>query len=76
MYGCNNYRVEISGPMEFTHVQHFGPHQSINLEKMPVRNGHGVTMMAAVMYLSYSPSPLLYPPSLLLFLLTPAFHYS
>ena len=29
-------RPDISGPINFTHVQHFGPYQSLNPEDMPV----------------------------------------
>lgn len=28
-------RLAISGPINFTHVQHFGPYQSLNVEDMP-----------------------------------------
>ena len=29
-------KVEISAPLDFTHIQHFGPHQQINISEMPV----------------------------------------
>lgn len=29
-------RFAISGPTNFTHVQHFGPYQSLNPDEMPV----------------------------------------
>ena len=40
--GCNKTvlvcinRTAISAPTNFTHVQHFGPYQSLNPEDMPV----------------------------------------
>ncbi len=29
-------KVEISGPLDFTHIQHFGPHGQMNIQQMPV----------------------------------------
>ena len=52
-------KVEISGPQDFTHVQHFGPHQQINLQKMPVSvfyipvyilDAHSVGMLDVYMF--------------------------
>ena len=36
IYILYTIRPAISGPTNFTHVQHFGPYQSLNPEDMPV----------------------------------------
>ncbi len=29
-------KAEISGPLDFTHIQHFGQHGQMNIQQMPV----------------------------------------